>query len=204
MSGKLLPYDAEVEYLESTGTQWTKTDFTPNQNSRIDIEFENTNTDTTIANLWLTGCFYTSDNTGPFGVRITRSDFGIFCAAPSSINYYGSNVGRKFTGVFSDKKWSIANVASGMSSDFECRAPLCLFGINWGIIAHQYDSIGGLVIARIYRFRAWDNGVLVRDFISVRFTNEQGVSEGAMYDRVSGELFGNQGTGSFIIGPDKH
>ena len=26
---------------------------------------------------------------------------------------------------------------------------------------------------------------------------------GYMYDRVSGELFGNAGTGDFIIGPDK-
>lgn len=41
------------------------------------------------------------------------------------------------------------------------------------------------------------------DFIPVRFTNEQGVSEGAMYDRVSGQLFCNQGTGDFVIGPDK-
>ena len=45
--------------------------------------------------------------------------------------------------------------------------------------------------------------MIARDFIAVRFTNESGVSEGAMYDRVSGELFRNAGTGAFIIGPDK-
>lgn len=42
------------------------------------------------------------------------------------------------------------------------------------------------------------------DMIPVRFTNENCVSEGAMYDRVSGKLFRNQGTGTFIIGPDKN
>jgi hypothetical protein len=36
------------------------------------------------------------------------------------------------------------------------------------------------------------------DLIPVRFTNELGVSEGAMYDKVSGQLFRNQGTGSFL------
>lgn len=41
------------------------------------------------------------------------------------------------------------------------------------------------------------------DAIPVRFTNENGVSEGAMYDRVSGQLFSNAGTGEFIVGPDK-
>lgn len=45
--------------------------------------------------------------------------------------------------------------------------------------------------------------MIARDFIAVRFTNESGVSEGAMYDRVSGQLFRNAGTGAFIIGPDK-
>ena len=45
--------------------------------------------------------------------------------------------------------------------------------------------------------------MIARDFIAVRFTNENGVSEGAMYDCVSGELFRNAGTGAFIIGPDK-
>lgn len=45
--------------------------------------------------------------------------------------------------------------------------------------------------------------MIARDFIAVRFTNESGVREGAMYDRVSGELFRNAGTGAFIIGPDK-
>lgn len=42
----------------------------------------------------------------------------------------------------------------------------------------------------------------VRDMIPVRFTNEQGVSEGAMYDRVSGQLFRNSGTGAFSFGTD--
>lgn len=41
------------------------------------------------------------------------------------------------------------------------------------------------------------------DMIPVRFTNENGISEGAMYDRVSGQLFRNAGTGAFVIGPDK-
>lgn len=46
------------------------------------------------------------------------------------------------------------------------------------------------------------NGNKLREFIPVRFTNELGQSEGAMYDRVSEQLFRNAGTGSFVIGPD--
>ena len=47
-----------------------------------------------------------------------------------------------------------------------------------------------------------DNAIL-GSFIPVRFTTELGVSEGAMYDKVSGQLYRNAGTGAFIIGPDK-
>ena len=42
----------------------------------------------------------------------------------------------------------------------------------------------------------------VMDMIPVRFTNGLGVSEGAMYDRVSRKLFRNAGTGAFVTGPD--
>ena len=47
------------------------------------------------------------------------------------------------------------------------------------------------------------DGVEVIDLIPVRFINERGETEGAFYDKVSGQLFGNAGTGAFIIGPDK-
>ena len=41
------------------------------------------------------------------------------------------------------------------------------------------------------------NDILVRDLIPVRVGNV-----GYMYDKVSGQLFGNSGTGNFILGPD--
>lgn len=34
-SGEALPYDAEVEYLESTGTQWIDTGIIATENTRI-------------------------------------------------------------------------------------------------------------------------------------------------------------------------
>lgn len=47
------------------------------------------------------------------------------------------------------------------------------------------------------------NGQTMVDLIAVRFLNENGQQEGAMYDKVSKQLFRNKGTGSFTIGPDK-
>ena len=47
------------------------------------------------------------------------------------------------------------------------------------------------------------DGALVRDLVSVRITNELGLREGAMYDRVNGKIYRNVGTGAFEMGPDK-
>ena len=51
---------------------------------------------------------------------------------------------------------------------------------------------------KIYDFQIYDNGILVRYFIPVRVG-----TVGYMYDKVSGKLFGNAGTGEFILGPDR-
>ena len=56
----------------------------------------------------------------------------------------------------------------------------------------------GFCKTRVSSFIVKENGVTVCDLIPVR---KNGV--GYMYDRVSGTLFGNSGTGAFTIGPDK-
>jgi hypothetical protein len=50
---------------------------------------------------------------------------------------------------------------------------------------------------RIWSFVATRNGAKVLDFIPVRVGQT-----GYLYDRVSGKLFGNAGTGDFVLGPD--
>ena len=65
-------------------------------------------------------------------------------------------------------------------------------------------QISDYLQGKIYWLKIKKAGILVRNMIPVRFTNELGQSEGAMYDRVSGELepFRNQGTGAFLWGSD--
>lgn len=51
--------------------------------------------------------------------------------------------------------------------------------------------------ARMYGTKIYENGVLVRDFVPVRnvYTGEVG-----LLDKVSGQFFGNSGTGNFVAG----
>ena len=70
---------------------------------------------------------------------------------------------------------------------------LFLFAVNWNEAAYRVSKI------KISSLSVKRNGFNVVDFIPVRgFDNT-----GYMYDSVSGKLFGNDGTGAFVIGPDK-
>jgi len=70
----------------------------------------------------------------------------------------------------------------------------CLLGV-----ALNYSAAKQLLMEASFEV----NGVTAWDAYSVRFTNEMGQAEGAMYDRVSGQLFRNAGKGAFTVGPDK-
>lgn len=63
--------------------------------------------------------------------------------------------------------------------------------------------IDGTWTGRIYGWRVNRGESTIQECVPVRFTNENNQTEGAMYDKVTKQLFRNQGSGSFIIGPDK-
>ena len=50
---------------------------------------------------------------------------------------------------------------------------------------------------RLHDFVAMRNDITLRRYIPVRVGQV-----GYLYDKVSGQLFGNQGTGAFVVGPD--
>lgn len=197
-----LPYDAEVEYLESTGTQFLDLGVYGNINSVAKIR----------------ACATAHDDLYPlFGARTSFNSNGF------SI-YNGSDVGYKYTVSFDNVFSYSSDVVSDVSSDVSDWVDFTL-GLHTKIGTWERDYTSGaktfttrnylLLFAwnsagsinrgkyRVSEFRLYDGGVLIQDFTPVRFTNEQSVSEGAMYDRVSGELFRNAGTGAFVIGPDK-
>lgn len=198
-----LPFDAEVEYLEggtvNGGVAFIDTGYTPNSSTRIEA---------TAAPL--TGSSYS----GRFGNR-SRVTFGAYqntaYVAQGDHYYPGAIVYGRFYSFINDipnRDVTVVDVGSkstsAVSNWYPQLYPLYLFVSNVSplssgivITGHHIDSnsIGGM---RISSCRIYDNNILVRDYISVR----KG-TVGYMYDRVSGQLFGNVGTGAFDVGPDK-
>lgn len=196
-----LPYDAEVEYLESTGTQWIDTGVTVSSSSHIVVKMSD----------------FSRDGSWMFGARrgYLQSAVGIYADVGAGVNSFRFAWGGYLTsGSFTYTTIGVGVVTIDISTGrltitreripytytelattqaFTTPVPFSLFMLN----NNGAETLGSIM--RIYGAQIDD----VRDMIPVRFTNELGQSEGAMYDRVSGQLFRNQGTGAFIVGPDK-
>ena len=198
--GKALPYDAEVEYLESTGTQWIDTRANANSNLSVEIKMANVGTP------W--------NNVNPIGVILItprcRHHLN-FDDKVGIIYYFGKNADCL---IVSNHKPADAEIftfkVDAISKAFTFGTFLGTFpndtfdtGLSYWLFGRNGTTPPYLGSLRIYSAKLWDGNILARDFIPVRFTNERGETEGAMYDRVSGHLYRNAGTGAFVIGPDK-
>ena len=182
-SGKALPYDAEVEYLESTRTQLIDTGYVLSASDRIVVQVY----------------FQANDNAGSMvilGILNPKLWITTGICRFNGENYADINTLRKlgaWNSISIDKDYCTCNGTAVPMSEgtfLDNSLSLFLFGANGST---SINTNGRISSCKIYH-----SGVLVRDYIPVR----KG-TVGYMYDRVSGQLFGNAGTGAFIIGPDK-
>lgn len=181
-----LPYDAEVEYIEGTGTQY------------IDTLIDSTSTMSCIARVGVVDgypdviigqCYDDSQDWRLFYPAGTCLDIG----SARLFQNKKLTAGELYDVSFGNLTMTVDGTTStGVAAGaVTARHILAMAKINpYGTYCYKV-RIGSILLV--------DGGVTVRDMIAVR---QNGV--GYMFDRISGELFGNSGTGSFIIGPDKN
>ena len=184
-----LPYDAEVEYLESTGTEFITTGVNYD-NGAVNIEL-----DVEILPNSITG------NSGVFGIDTAAG------------RWFGQSTANQVYGCGSTASNSNIHIGTRIIAGLVFGNGIRLT-INGNYIGSRGSGVGtrnfwlfkagggGTVHAplRLYYTKIRDaNNVMVRDLIPVRVGQV-----GYMYDRVSRQLFGNAGTGDFIVGPDKN
>ena len=185
-----------IEYLESTGSQFIDTGVAINcVTDVIDCRV----TVTSVKSYGTAFGVYESINGGGrfFGVRRngTQDSWQALWGTLSHSLYLDTFYDIHYE--HGADKCYINETMGSSNVNIEYTKPLYVCALNGPTGAHQYN------VQRLYSFSIRRNGVRIRDFIPVRFTNEQGVSEGAMYNRVSGQLFRNAGTGAFGYGNDK-
>lgn len=179
----------QLEYIQSTGTQYINTGFQPNQNTRVTATAYLTPSD---AGTWL------------FGARNASSDsaFGFLSHGNAYRSDYNTDQNKTIPATYSDpfeidknKNQTQINGETEATSSvgtFQCNYPLILFANNTG------GSISGRGSGKIYQLSIYDNGTMVRMFIPC--INPDG--EIGLYDAANGQFYGNFGTGVFIGGPE--
>ena len=195
--GENLPFDSRVEYIESTGGQFVDTGVYPTSDIGASLDFLVTGR--IASDSCLIGAGSDTWRWG-FGYRDTGYQLqisGLSYKGNSWINYSVPIERTEILFNFTNDKKCYRNGSLLRENipygNVVSPGPIFLFGFN-------YNGNGTLwrgSVVRIYSCKIVDNGVLVRDFIPVRVG-----TTGYMYDRVTGQLFGNQGTGDFVVGPD--
>lgn len=187
-----LPYDAEVEYLESTGTQYIDTGIIPDANTGIYAKLEPSNTTDTYA-------IGLRDTTGDTRWCIGYSNFGWYWGYGTYLSSHDRitsfNVDAKLnwladgelivTDGTNTKTYALPSLSFTPSNNIR------LFG-SAGVSA-SYSVWSG----KIYGVQISQGSNIIMSLIPARVGQV-----GYMYDKVSGQLFGNSGTGSFTIGND--
>lgn len=192
-------YDAEVEFLESTGTQFIDTGiYLTGEDVYIWVDFQYTERR---ASSIIIGVLQSSPNRACLLNAATNTHYWRCYDAfysqslivstsrkTQTIEMEGDSV-KFYNGTTLQSTKTITN--RGAST-----YPLCMF--------NGYDDAGltdRFMVGKFFGAQIGLNSVLVRDFIPVRVGSGSS-AVGYMYDRVSGELFGNAGIGAFVIGPD--
>ena len=183
----ILPYDAEVEYIESSGTQYIDLGITPTDKVRyvIDIQYSDTSN-------CFNGAFY---NGSRFYIGIYSSKFylGVFNQYSNAVS---ANTQRHTIEI--DALNKIGKI-DGTSYSIPWTTAITFTGYSLYIMARQGNSLAAdsFCKERIYGVQIYDDNTLVFDGIPVRKDGK-----GCLYDRVTGTLFENAGTGTITYGND--
>ena len=206
-----LPYDAEVKYLESTGTQYIDTGVYGNDNLIASVSCMATAESGSVRDVF--GAIDTTHDVFGyyFRVRIPSNSMVQYTAGLNTRAAYKITVtsigdwhALTLDTTTGSKKIFVDGAQSGSTvndSAYPMATKLYLFAQNnKNGTANDFSAN-----VRVSAFSIKDamTNKFILDIVPVRFTNELGQSEGAMYDRVSGQLFRNAGTGAFVVGPDK-
>ena len=199
-----LPYDAQVEYLQSDGTAYIDTEVTGASTIKIEA-------DVTVLST------FTGESCAIFGSRVAGNNAAItlqyYKTSSGTTKYWRWSFGNNgqtanHNGTTGDYHLSNMDAARTMvitgakdstitcsSATFSNNYNVYLFAMNNGGVI---GGVGGIAYVQIKTFKIYSSGVLVRDYIPVR---KNGI--GYFYDKVSEILFGNANeNGAFTYGND--
>ena len=184
-SGAPLPYDAEVEWIGMRGAQFFATGVQVDDSNSLAMEYDLL----AASHLFGVGAITAGKWSTNSAQQITTKFKVLKTTARVDISV--AIIGRHSLTVDSVDGVTIDGIHSAWNNDSD--------NTNTGelLVGKCYWNGAYFANMNLYSFSVSRGGVALGDFIPVR---KDGI--GFMYDRVSGQLFRNEGTGVFVIGPD--
>jgi len=177
----------QVEYIESTGTQYIDTGVIPNKHTQIEVIADYTNTPAGKA-----ACIIGSRIAGAkdtmgilkLGAGTTRFDYG------TSLSDIGTVTGKSIYKFNKNKAYVNGVLKKEISAyDFNSTYNLTMFSMNTAGKQDNYATNG-----KIYACKIWEADIIVRDFVPCYRKSD---SELGMYDLIEDKFYTNKGTGKF-------
>lgn len=186
----------EVEYLESSGTQYIDSGYVPKLETKLQVKSSLNNTGTTHD-----GCLLGTRNSPQeqfliwFNDNNNNINISPRIRKINNIVYANFNYDEKIVVIF-DKNGAIINGTTYSitpPTSLTISHNLTIFALNDnGTIDSRYFT------GKLYELKLWDNSVLIRNFVPC-YRKADNVA--GLYDLVNGVFYTNAGTGSFVVGP---
>ena len=190
--GSVLPEGyTELEYIESTGSQWIDTQVIPGQ-ADFQIKMDVQSKADASAENW----FMTMNQATPAGVGAAFLQVGTwsskFALHLTAITVDGADAAS------TDRKTVTLNV-QGSTASLTVDSVYTVNNASFATGSYRNYPITFFTdLMRGYAFKINVGDALVRDYIPC--TNLSG--EAGLYDLVNGQFYGNAGTGAFVAGPE--
>ena len=190
-------------YIESSGTQYINSGYAPTENTKFeviaDVPDNSTNYPTIIGERTVTSneiVIYTEFSGGNLGLIWANGD-----GAVTTDSIRQDYIGQKCKYVLSsDGLRCVLNengygfLSEKAAGDNFATLPIFIFALNDGGSPNSVT----FCTAKLYRLRIYESNVLVREYLPWQ---ENGVA--CLKDTVTGNIFYNSGTGSFVYGTDQ-
>ena len=182
----------EVEYIESTGTQWIDTGVVPNNNMKFNVDMQFNETSSMNQQI---GCGI-ADDSQRILITLVNSNFG--CA-----------IGTYYDNIFNITNDTKRHLFSIDLKNSQCQIDDVIKTVNNTFVGstlsftlfarHDGTSYRFQNVAKLYSSQIYENDQLIRDFIPC-YRKSDGVI--GLYDKAEGKFYTNHGSGTFLKGSD--
>lgn len=181
----------EIDYIQSSGTQYIDTGYIPDTYEEFDVD---------VTYLTGNGCLFGAYNTtwtdgiGMYHNSSTSSyDYRHYCDNVATSKAGSTNNRQKIS--FRDGSVTVngTQVSSLETRTFSVDSSICILASNMG------GTKGNYLTARLHRFKIYKGLVLIHDYIPC-YRKSDNVA--GMYDVETNTFYTNAGTGTFVKGPN--